>query len=214
MPLKDYYSILGVSPGAHVEDIKKAYRKLALIHHPDKNKDNPYAAAYFHEIREAYETLTDPIKKDQYLQQRWYTQAIGKKFSERASSPETVLNDAIQLNKYVHSLNQFRVDSAGLSTHINNVLNDDTVELLLRFNAIEINKQIVILLTECLDVLEKHHADAIVMKLKKLSAGDFKMIAAIERKVTRNRSNERFERYKIWLILLVTLVICLVIWLS
>ena len=60
---KDYYKILGVEKDATEHDIKKAYRKLAIIHHPDKNPDDAEAADKFKEIGEAYETLSDPEKR-------------------------------------------------------------------------------------------------------------------------------------------------------
>lgn len=56
---KDYYKILGVDKDATDNDIKKAYRKLAIVHHPDKNPDNKEAEQRFKEIGEAYETLSD-----------------------------------------------------------------------------------------------------------------------------------------------------------
>lgn len=57
---KDYYKILGVEKDAGENDIKKAYRKLAIVHHPDKNPDDEAAAEKFKEIGEAYECLSDP----------------------------------------------------------------------------------------------------------------------------------------------------------
>ena len=65
---KDYYSILGVSKTATDQDIKKAYRKLALQHHPDKNKDNKESEAKFKEVNEAYEVLSDKQKRATYDQ--------------------------------------------------------------------------------------------------------------------------------------------------
>lgn len=56
---KDYYKILGVGKDAGDAEIKKAYRKLAIVHHPDKNPDDPEAAERFKDIGEAYETLSD-----------------------------------------------------------------------------------------------------------------------------------------------------------
>lgn len=60
---KDYYKILGIDKGASDADIKKAYRKMAMKYHPDKNKD-PSAEAKFKEIAEAYDVLSDPQKKE------------------------------------------------------------------------------------------------------------------------------------------------------
>lgn len=70
MPMgkRDYYEVLGVRRNASGEDIKKAYRKLAMKYHPDRNK-NPAAEEQFKEIREAYESLTDKQQRilyDQY----------------------------------------------------------------------------------------------------------------------------------------------------
>ncbi|EOD51666.1 Tetratricopeptide TPR-1 [Neofusicoccum parvum] len=63
---KDYYKILGVEKDADDNQIKKAYRKLAIVHHPDKNPDDPEAAERFKDIGEAYETLSDPQKRARY----------------------------------------------------------------------------------------------------------------------------------------------------
>ncbi len=64
--MADYYKILGVTKDASKEEIKKAYRKLALKYHPDRNKDNKEAEEKFKQISEAYAVLSDPEKKQQY----------------------------------------------------------------------------------------------------------------------------------------------------
>ena len=63
---KDYYTTLGVAKGATDDEIKKAYRKLAMQYHPDRNKDNPEAEEKFKEISEAYSVLSDAEKRKQY----------------------------------------------------------------------------------------------------------------------------------------------------
>lgn len=68
MQYKDYYNILGVQKSASQDEIKKAYRKLAVKYHPDKNPDDQAAESKFKEISEAYEVLKDPEKRKKYDQ--------------------------------------------------------------------------------------------------------------------------------------------------
>ena len=63
---KDYYAILGVNKGASQEEIKKAYRKLALKYHPDRNPGDKSAEEKFKEINEAYDILKDEQKRAAY----------------------------------------------------------------------------------------------------------------------------------------------------
>ena len=73
MEYKDYYKILGIDKKASQDDIKKAFRKLAVKYHPDKNKDNKVAEEKFKLINEANEVLSDPEKRKKYdtLGENW-----------------------------------------------------------------------------------------------------------------------------------------------
>ena len=66
MAKRDYYEVLGVNRDASDEAIKKAYRKLAMKHHPDRNPDNPKSEEQFKEAKEAYEILSDSKKRPAY----------------------------------------------------------------------------------------------------------------------------------------------------
>jgi len=68
MSKRDFYEILGVNRDASEDEIKKAYRKLAMKHHPDRNPDNPGAEEKFKEGKEAYEILSDSQKRAAYDQ--------------------------------------------------------------------------------------------------------------------------------------------------
>jgi len=75
--MKDYYAILGVGPEATPEEIKRAYRRLALRWHPDRNPGDPEAEERFKEIAEAYSVLIDPEKRSQYDAARRQRAAFG-----------------------------------------------------------------------------------------------------------------------------------------
>ena len=62
----DLYAVLGLEPGASSADIKRAYRRLARRYHPGINPGDRAAEALFQRITEAYETLTDPTRRQQY----------------------------------------------------------------------------------------------------------------------------------------------------
>ena len=68
MAKRDYYDVLGVSKTANADELKKAYRKLALKYHPDRNKGNAEAEEKFKEVNEAYSVLSDETKRSQYDQ--------------------------------------------------------------------------------------------------------------------------------------------------
>ncbi len=68
MAKRDYYEVLGVNRVAPEEDLKKAYRRLAMKWHPDRNPDNPKAEEHFKEAKEAYEVLCEPQKRAAYDQ--------------------------------------------------------------------------------------------------------------------------------------------------
>src|SRR5216117_4208681 len=63
---RDYYEVLGVGRSATDEEVKRAYRKLAVKFHPDKNPDDPHAEEKFKELGEAYDVLMDPDKRAAY----------------------------------------------------------------------------------------------------------------------------------------------------
>lgn len=91
---KDYYKILGVNENADEKEIKSAYRKLAVKYHPDKNKGNKNAEEQFKEISEAYDTLSDSSKREQYDYQRKNPFGGGRSFHGQGGgfNPNDIFN--------------------------------------------------------------------------------------------------------------------------
>ena len=77
---KDYYKILSVPENAVDAEIKKSYRKLALEHHPDHNKNDPNSEEKFKQITEAYGVLIDPLKRKEY--DRFRADHLAGRFNE------------------------------------------------------------------------------------------------------------------------------------
>ena len=91
MELKDYYRILGVNVNASAEDIKRAFRRLALHYHPDRNPENiKEAEVKFKEINEAYEVLSDDEKRWRYDS---LTRLSG--YSPRTMNAENIYNEGM-----------------------------------------------------------------------------------------------------------------------
>lgn len=82
---RDYYNILGVNRTSSADEIKRAYRKLAKQHHPDRNPDDPSSEAKFKEVQQAYDVLKDDKKREQYDHYgeagvgQWATESGGQK---------------------------------------------------------------------------------------------------------------------------------------
>jgi len=208
---KDYYKILELPPSATLQEIKTAYRRLAHQYHPDKNANDMYAAAQFEIIKEAYEILSDPAKKEYYLQQRWYDQSINKKNTETALTPVTVLKQVIELDKYVSKLDIYRMDKEGLYEYICQILSDNTIERLNSFNETDINTTIVDSILKSSRSLPWLYAKPLSLRLIKLNS-DITASQAIDKYIQHSRSTDTWHRYRIWALLLITLLLSLLIY--
>ena len=214
MLLKDYYGILEIETAATLPEIKKAFRKLAHQYHPDKNQHDPYASAQFAEVKEAYEVLSNPAKKEYYLQKRWYNQGTGKRKTQDIITPVTVLKQLLELDKFISTLDVHRMDKQGLADYISHILSGNIIAQLQTFNEPHINKQIIITALKTMEPLKLNQATAIAKELSKLVADDDteskKKIAEF---MARKTQKERVEKYQPFILIIIVLVICFLIWL-
>lgn len=122
--LTDHYAVLGLSPAANPNEIKTAYRRLARMHHPDLNPGTAEATDQFRAIQLAYETLTRPHLRQAYLEKRWYAQYHHQRMEAQALTLERILQQSIELERFVAALDPNRLDQKGLYHHIKDRLTD------------------------------------------------------------------------------------------
>ncbi|MDF2383895.1 J domain-containing protein [Nostoc ellipsosporum NOK] len=210
-PLTDHYKILELQPPATLDDIKKAYRKMAQKYHPDKNGDDPYARAYFHAVKEAYETLTDPHKKQEYLQQRWYEKSTGRKPEATVITPEYVLQQFIKLEKNAGGVEMAPHQAKEISSRIQQLLTSDIIDRLNDFNDTQINDTIGDLLLRITSGMPWPEITAAVLPVAKLKLSP-RITTALDRQTARALQNHRLSKFRVAGIILVTVVVSLLIW--
>jgi curved DNA-binding protein CbpA len=209
--VKDYYKILELPPSATLKEIKTAYRRLAHQYHPDKSGNDLYAAAQFEIIKEAYEVLSNPAKKEYYLQQRWYNQSIGKKHTETVITPVTVLKQVLELDKYVSTLDVHRMDKEGLYNYIMDMLSEETIKKINGFNEPDAGKSIVESVLKSAWPLPWKYAKPLSERLNTIHT-NADTLQAISQYAHHSRSMDNWDKYKAWLLLLIVLLLCLFIY--
>jgi curved DNA-binding protein CbpA len=213
MQVKDYYRILDLEPAANLTEIKKAYRRLAQQFHPDKNSGNPLSMIRFAEIKEAYEVLSNPSKKNYYLQQRWYQQSIGRKKFQQAFTPVSLLQQSLELERYVSKLDAHRMDRQGLLEYTIGLIPDEVIEKLNAFKDEGINKQIIQLILAAAQHLTLNQLFILGDQVKKIEPLDFSQ-RQVDIFIERKKRSDNWEKAIPWLVLLAVLFFCLVIFFS
>jgi curved DNA-binding protein CbpA len=123
---RDYYEVLGIAPDASVEEIKRAYHRLAFQCHPDRHQASEEANKKMEEINEAYAVLSDPIKRREYDLPRGYGRRVPKskkgskvKISVNSPSPyrgQTGVVDKEPVNDAFRFWYMVRIESRGLTS--------------------------------------------------------------------------------------------------
>ena len=180
----DYYKVLELSASATPEQIKKAYRRIALKYHPDKNNGDKTSEQRFKEIVEAYETLSNIDKREKYdSNYASGTKATNSAQEQKKSEPLTPITFLAffrDLRKKISGIDKKRINQRNLFDTINDLLVDDNVTFLINFGDFSTNSLIIEEILECCKPLgyEKHplklfiYVDRIIPQLIKLAGRD------------------------------------------
>lgn len=211
MTSKDYYRILGVRSAASPEEIKKSYRRLAIKYHPDKNPGDILAEATFKEIAEAYDVLSDDRKRESYHYKHFYTHDY--KHPEPEATPQSILNDTIQLKKLVEKADVFRLNQDALFFQLQQILTEDNLLLLQNENKTSINSQTLEAVLFISKPLNYNFVEEIEDKLMFLADDDTYLENKVNNFLNQQRRKDKWSRYKTVVAIAVAIILCFMIFL-
>lgn len=200
MRVPDHYKTLRIEPRATPQEIKRAYRTLAQQYHPDKTNDDPETAAHFAAIKEAYETLITPWKKQQYLEERWYAQSRGEQTETPVRTPAGILQEALRIDREMAGADVFRMNKDALCRELDELLNSRHMDSLRTFNDASINSQLIRVLCRPLRLLTPEQAGLLSGRLFALAGQDPAAAAVVSETILFIRRNKRAEQTRwIWI---------------
>jgi DnaJ domain len=212
--LKDYYNILNIPITATIPEIKQAYRKLVMIYHPDKNNEDPYSLLKFNDIKEAYDVLISPRKKEAYLQERWLNKAKGQRIGQDIVTAPGILMKSLELNKAIATMDAYRMDYKNIAAGISTLLSDDVIKQLLELKETDIHPSIIRTLIKTTAPLPYRETNIVAIQLRKLANEQPLLLREIEQALMQKKQQENWSNRKGIVVILLTLLICLLIYFS
>lgn len=207
MALKDYYKILNVKPNAPATAIKQAYRKLAMKYHPDKNAEDVLSAEVFGEIAEAYSVLGNSPARKNYNNQRYYT--AKNEYAKTAESIESLLMKATLLKNQVSHADPFRFNRDALLYSIKQLFPAD-IALLLQTNEMQ-QKNFLETIMWCSNMLHSIQTKKLIQIMQPLFIKHAWLKQQLENTMQQQLKKEQWEKYKIVLAIIISLLLCAII---
>lgn len=212
MPLKDHYRTLEILPNASTEEVKKAFRKLAHQYHPDKNADNPYAAARFMEAQQAYATLSDERLRRLYDEERFFAGMAAQKEPQLLNA-QWLVQQAAKLSKHMQQVDSDRMNHQALAGYIRLLLSDAHLAVLLAEKDGTVRIEWVDHILDSIRKLQYPLLMGIIDKLKIVAGEDSRTIADINKLVRIRRNEHRMEKAMPFIVVGIAVVLCAVMFL-
>lgn len=209
----DYYRELNIPASAGEQEIKKAYRKLAMLYHPDKTNGSPLAKERFEKIQEAYRVLSDKAQRAAY-QYRYFSEKSKASFLKEINTADELVNITGKLWQDVAETGPFRINRELLYFQISHLLSDKNLSLLDNSDD-QAAKQVVIQnICGAANVLELSMIKEIFGKLKKLIRNDAQEMKKLEAFMRETKQSYYWNRYKMLLALFIALLLSVIIYFS
>lgn len=202
---------MGVKPSATLTEVKKAYRRLAMQYHPDKNPDNVYAEAQFKEIQEAYSILSNSIKREQYNDDLWMS-GNGKRASPTQEvTPSWLLTVAIDMNKSLAAMDTYRISQRALQEYILLILTDAHIGVLRHYGDEEKNALIRTEVFKATHWLGIQYLDIVIAQLLK-TTDDIAQQREIYQFYKGREKQAKQRQLMPLIIMLVTILLCVLMY--
>lgn len=211
MAVKDYYLILGVKTGADIPAVKRAFRKLAMQYHPDKTGNTHANIHHFREIQEAYQTLSDPRKREQYLYARWLEKSMGHQLN-RSLSADEILKLFLKSEQYLSQTDFYRTDKQLLYHQLLSTFSEKRLQTILDAkHPLQLNAtlQVAMRLSTRLNVKQSMELQE---HFKNLLEQDETSRISWQKMILIQKKQASQEKWKLPILLLITLAICLAIY--
>ncbi len=208
--MKDYYNILNISSSATSDEVKKAFRKLALMYHPDKTNGSTGSSERFSEIQEAYAVLSNSKKRSEYHYSRYRETARSKPIAETA---EDVVTLTYELKKKIVQFDPFRIDRDLVYFELKDLLRPHNIRLLQENPDQTIMVSFTKLILECLTPLDFERIKELCHILEELNIGDHPSNQQVKDFLKNSYLLHSWNRYKVYVALLISGILCLEIFL-
>lgn len=205
---QDYYRVLEVDRESSHERIRKAYRRLVLKYHPDKEKDNPVALEKFHLIRDAWEILGNERLRRRYDEARWIAGLVSKKQPDIISA-EWLLLQCRQLDAHIKNLDTHRMEQGRLSAYLQALLSDHHLLLLQDADEEKIIEPLTSIVSGIAFRLRPEYFESIIARLRLLNKNIPAGIVLLARLSRAHHNKEIWRRWMPVIALALAVLLCL-----
>lgn len=206
-----HYRTLGIKPSATLQEVKKAYRALAMQYHPDKNPENRYAEARFLEIQEAYSVLSNAAARKQYDDNLWLS-GMGKAKYTQTVTAGWLLDISQKLVLSLEKMDTYRMSHSALQEYILLILTDAHIGVLQQQHDEAINAAIVANILKAAQRLDNRYMPEIITRLHIIASGNDLKATVQEYEHSRNRQALQ-EKLFPYIIIIITLALCMLMYL-
>ena len=209
MPLKDYYQILQLESGADLLAIKKAYRRLALIYHPDRSSKTQDDGDLFREIKEAYEVLSDPSKREQHHYDRWLHQSMGSKLQGYHDAYQ-IYQLILESEKYLTGIDKIRINDYALLGILLNLFSMPRIQCIIAEKNPDLEKNTIMMAMKMGGILKSDCEIQFKERMSMLANAYPSINSSWEKNINNKIASERKSTYIIPVLLLIAVALCMI----